>query len=158
MLKVPKGTSNNMKILRTDSSFCFYCFYFFTVLPEGGNAQYDMMVQKSRDQGEEAEEIEINKPSSDLNKFTLSKEGDSKQFKFILESKKDFLIKIFVTRSKADITIGLYPENGSDFIWSESTSVNTKEIYVDTSDPNFYIGAYYYIKVTAVAPNSDGHI
>ena len=39
------------------------------------------------------------------------------QFKFLLESKEDFQVIVYMESSQADMFIGLYPEVTSDYIW-----------------------------------------
>lgn len=60
--------------------------------------------------------------------------------------------------SRADIYIGLNPEDVGDYIWQLNMGIGTQNIKVSTSNPEFYIGAFYYVTVKALGVNVEGNI
>jgi len=68
-MTVEEGTTGNIIVRRSDTDvFCYYCFYFITVKPHVGEGEvkYDFEVTNSRDSGEEAELLDINRDKADL--------------------------------------------------------------------------------------------
>jgi hypothetical protein len=46
--------------------------------------------------------------------------------------------------------IGLYPDQPlTMYAWKASATIGTTQINVRTTDPNFQIGAYYYVTIQA---------
>jgi hypothetical protein len=157
---VSAGNRGSILVRKADTdAFCYYCFYFISVTPSTyDKARFDITVKKNRDDGEEAEEIVKNRNADNLQEFDLPNGGTSTQFKFILETKDDFQIKIFMEQSKADMYIGLHPEKTNDYLWFEELGIGTKVISISTSDPNFYIGAYYYLTIQSTEPKVKGRV
>lgn len=60
--------------------------------------------------------------------------------------------------SKADMYIGLYPERTSDYVWFQPLTIGTRELDIASSDPNFFIGAYYYLTILSTESKARGYI
>lgn len=160
-MSVTQATSKSIVVRRSDlDAFCYYCFYFITIAPSAlsEKVQFDIEVNLNRDAGEEAKDLILNKPLDELQSFTLPQPGQSVQFKFLMESKEDFEIKIFLESSQAEMFISLYPEKTSDYIWYASLGIGTKVLSISTADPDFFLGTYYYLTVKSIQSRVTGKI
>lgn len=80
-MTVEQSKTGSIVVRRSETDvFCYYCFYFVAVTPSVDSKQvkYDIEVINSRDDGEEAELIELNRDIDNLQSFNIPSSGDSR--------------------------------------------------------------------------------
>ena len=103
---------------------------------------YSVSVSPTADGGET---VPIMALGSTVN-VQLPSTGSTVQWRFILDSKMPFSVSASVSSGQLNMYVSLDPGSSQKAIWQTSgSSSNPISINVDTIDPNFHHGAYYYI-------------
>lgn len=90
-------------------------------------------------------------PTDKSKSFSLSEEGDKKNFKFIFTSKDSFELEVKAATGQVRVNIGFDPDRiDEEPLWSITQSIGSGFLEVATDDPNFHIGTYYYISIEQI--------
>ena len=75
--------------------------------------------------------------------------------KFLLESRDPFQVELVVAYGTVSLEIVRDPTSIDNVIWElQSVTAGTHFINVTSGDPNFHIGAYYYLNVFQIGSGS----